>query len=364
MKKIGLVTIFDREPNYGNKLQNYAAVQILSQLGFKVDTVVTTPQENVIEMYIKQMFNKILGGKISDYQEEWIKRCNFGLFNYKYLSPVYSLLKGKIISEQYDFFAIGSDQVWNPLWLDGIKKSAFFLDFADKDKKICISPSFGVDEIPMDLQEYYREKLLTFNNLSVREKAGVDIVRQLIGKTPEVLIDPTMMLEANQWSRIAKKPRKVNFDKPYVLTYFLGGRSEKINSDIDEILKERDYSIYHLLDKSQPEVFVSGPSEFIYLISHASLVLTDSFHACVFSFIFDIPFLVYQRQNSEANMMSRITTLLGTFDLERKYVDSGLANDLFECDYRNGFVILENERKRMNNFIRKSLEINEKGKLN
>lgn len=88
-----------------------------------------------------------------------------------------------------------------------------------------------------------------------------------------------------------------------------------------------------------------GPSEFIYMISYAKLILTDSFHACVFSFIFEKPFIVFDRQDNTADMMSRIENLLKTFSIERKYASSGMENDLFEADYQIGHTILNEKRK-------------------
>lgn len=112
------------------------------------------------------------------------------------------------------------------------------------------------------------------------------------------------------------------------------------------------------MDYTQFNVFISGPSEFIYLIEHASLVLTDSFHACVFSFLFNKPFLVYSRQSDNMeNMMSRIETFLSKFHLERKYVNSGLINDVMECDYIEGFKQLEIERKKVIEFLKMSMKI-------
>ena len=85
------------------------------------------------------------------------------------------------------------------------------------------------------------------------------------------------------------------------------------------------------------------------------IVLTDSFHACVFSILFNKPFLVYKRYSSEGDMMSRIKTLLETFKLERKYVDNGLDNDIFECDYEESYKILEIERQKFHNFVQENI---------
>ena len=110
-------------------------------------------------------------------------------------------------------------------------------------------------------------------------------------------------------------------------------------------------------DRDQPELYVSGPEEFIFLLSKAKLVLTDSFHACVFSFLFRKPFLVYKREDTQNNMMSRIDTLLKKFKLQRKFVDSGLHNELFECDYDLGYEILAKERVKVIEFLKKSMNL-------
>ena len=101
-----------------------------------------------------------------------------------------------------------------------------------------------------------------------------------------------------------------------------------------------------------------GPSEFLYLIAHAELILTDSFHACVFSFIYERTFLVYNRQGTD-NMMSRMQTLFTKFNLERKYVDSGLENDIFEYDYTVGKKRLVEEQKKVISFLKESMHMQE-----
>ena len=93
----------------------------------------------------------------------------------------------------------------------------------------------------------------------------------------------------------------------------------------------------------------------MYMIEHASLILTDSFHACVFSFLFQKPFQVYSRAGNGMNMMSRIETLLSKFDLERKYVESSLENNLFECDYKEGYKQLKVEREKFENYLQQQL---------
>ena len=123
------------------------------------------------------------------------------------------------------------------------------------------------------------------------------------------------------------------------------------------ISEEYHCQVHHILDEQDELLCAADPSEFLWLIENAKVILTDSFHACVFSFIFNRPFLVYERAGADCNMMSRIYTLLTKFDLERKYVDSGLENDIMECNYQEGKKILVSEQKKVYEFLKQSMDI-------
>ena len=111
------------------------------------------------------------------------------------------------------------------------------------------------------------------------------------------------------------------------------------------------------MDKYNVVLFSLGPVEFVFLIDHASLVLTDSFHACVFSFLFNRPFVVYDRTGTERGMTSRIDTLLSKLDIQRKYAGLITECDLFECNYEEGHRRLKEERQKTIDFLRKSMNL-------
>lgn len=340
MFNAAIITIYDPSPNYGNKLQNYASKVILEKYGFNVDTLISEPQPDIQKIYLKYLLNGLCGCKLRGHQVQlaWKKFISFYRFNQKYLNPSAVYIDGTLEDSDYDYYVIGSDQVWNPAWYDSYKpkKDLFLLTFAQPKQMLCMSPSFGVSSLPDSWNDWFSEKLSRFPKLNVREDAGRAIIKQLTYKDAEVTIDPTLMLDADEWKEISSCPNTNRTKKPYLLTYFLGTRSHRVNQDIDQIAEEYHLNVCHLNDYSQPDIFVSGPGEFIHLISNAAIILTDSFHACVFSFLFSKPFLVYARNGEETCMMSRIDTLLRTLSLERKYVDSGLENDLMECDYTTG----------------------------
>lgn len=257
---------------------------------------------------------------------------------------------------EYDYYLIGSDQVWNFTLFPGRpwKENAYLLAFAPGEKRICFSPSFGVKELLDEWKPLFREQLSKFRKIAVREDAGAAIVKELTGKDAEVLIDPTCMLDAEKWMEIAKMPMGFDPKRPYILAYFLRARTDRINQDLQNYANTYNLRICSLLDLRDRKLYPCGPSEFLWLFANAKLILTDSFHGSVFSFLFQKPFVVYPRSDA-VDRLSRFETLLGKFDLSRKFVDSGLPNDLFECDYQKGYEQLKLEREKVRRFLLESL---------
>lgn len=364
-----IVTINDGvNYNFGNKLQNYAVIKVLKT--FNIDSytlnfeIVGESYKSKLKKKVKKLIMHVTGYKLAKSEKnKFFWRCLSGR-----IENFHKFEKNRIIyysdftlenSKDFDFYVIGSDQVWNPEFFKyhKMKKEAYLLTFCEDRKKICFSPSFGISEIPDEWKSWFKEYISKIPNISVREKEGVKIVKELTGKDAEVLIDPTLMLTSDEWARCAEKPKKVNFSQNYILIYFLGEMSEKQKEYVSKISELYNLKIFNLLDGKQPELYVSGPSEFLYLIMNSELVVTDSFHACVFSFIFNKSFLVFDRNSEYSDMSSRIDTLLEKFDLNDRRGELFKYDNLFEVDYTNGYVTLEQERKKVIDFLKKSMRI-------
>lgn len=362
MKTANIITINDHK-NYGNRLQNYAVQHILSQIGVAATTLSFFDSPVSLVNGMKYCIHKVTGFRHTckkDYWKNWnllvVKVKTFQKFNKKNISTKFI----KRISDigPADFYVLGSDQVWNAEWYPqhGIMKEMFLLSFAKPEQRICFSPSFGINKLPEQWIPWFKEQLMKFPMISVREESGARIVRELTGKEAIVTIDPTLMLDKYEWMKIAEKPERVDCDYKYILTCFLGETTTRIREDMNTYAEQTDAKILDLMDTKCPELYATGPAEFIYLISNAALILTDSFHACVFSFLFGKPFLLYKREGI-SDMMSRIDTLFDKFDLKRKYVDSGLQNELLECDYSKGYKALAAEREKVIWFLTESMRI-------
>lgn len=182
------------------------------------------------------------------------------------------------LSEKYDYFIAGSDQVWNP-YLEYCTE-ANFLTFAESLQKIAISPSIAIEEIPERNKEDFSKWIRDFRLLSVREEKGAELIRNLCGREAEVLCDPTMYLSAYQWEKIEKKPEKC--PEEYVLTYYLGSYDDSYRNWVQTFAKKQNLKIFELQSE---EHFGIAPDEFLYLIHHATCVCTDSFHGTVANYL-------------------------------------------------------------------------------
>lgn len=358
--KVGIVTIPDIT-NYGNRLQNYAASQVLKNY-FHCDVVsLVSYKEKPFEKrnFVLEVKN-FLARQLCIFPHfaenyfgcEMTRWANFYKWNKKNISErnfyEYPCLPDSV-NDEYDMFFAGSDQIWNYRF-SGTKYDDYFLKFASEKKRVAICASFGVEYVPDEWKQIYIDGLSNFAHISVREDAGAKIVSELIDRDVPVLIDPTMMLSKEEWLNVSKKPR-VDCKKPYVLKYYLG---DETKDDKFEIwAKQNGYEIYELLNKNYPELYSAGPGEFISLISNATMVCSDSFHCIVFSIIFSKPFIVYARQGKEDYMTSRLDTLLNKFGLKNRWNHFLKTEDYLKCDYSLVPFLLKEEQKKFLDYLSK-----------
>ena len=339
MKKIGIITIYD-ENNYGNRLQNYAVQEVLKSMSFEVETIRNINLVNG-ENYLERAKKVIQARreKFLKFNEENMNITDDTVFHHKI---------DENFHKKYDYFSIGSDQIWNYNFKDRFS-DATFAKFAPVEKRISFSASFGISDVPEEKYDLY-DGLKNMKAISVRENAGAKIVRKITGREDvEVLIDPTMMLSKEKWNTVMKRPEQLK-SKKYILKYFLGNFSNEKQEEIEKFAKENECEIIDVLDEKS--FYATGPSEFLYLIKNEFLVITDSFHSCVFSIIFNRPFLIYERdQIRMSNMYSRIDTLLEKFDLKDRKFKGKLDISNLEVDYSHIDKILRKEQEKAKKFL-------------
>lgn len=368
--KIGISTIIDYE-NYGNRLQNYALQEVLVNLGHEVETIknnTNVPKKSrkarIISSLkdgsaIKKIGNRLKTVRIHEDQLTSIENRNrsFSNFTNNYINETLTEINEKSIDffyfKKFDLFIIGSDQVWN---FEFDRFSALdFIPYANKTQRvISYAASFGVSQIPKKYEEVYKKGLLNLNSISVREEAGSKIVHELTSREAKVVLDPTMLVEINVWNTLAETSKFNIGEKKYILTYFLGSPLKEQEKYIFNYAKEKNYRIFQLGKIEDTQCWSAGPDGFVKLFKNAQAIFTDSYHACVFSIIFEKYFEVFERNSNDLSMNSRIDTLLSTFNInDCRY--KGTEHE--KVDYTKVKIILKKEKENSLDFLNSQIKI-------
>lgn len=344
MKKVGIVTI--QSVNFGNRLQNYALQEVIKKLGYDVYTLRRfderfTRKEKII-YNIKIGIQYLLRSK----------RVNFAKFDKNIKFSKYKVgvnYASAEIKDSFDFFIAGSDQVWNPsLWNVG---KCDLLDFAYDNQRISYAASLGVKVLPKNKGEILKKELTKFKAISVREEEAKVLLENLISNKIEVVLDPTLLLDAASWKKMhistSLRPKK-----KFCFVYSLKEKSQALKNKIAELSTE--YEIIDIMEKNFLGISRRlGPGEFLYLLSWADIVLTNSFHATVFSILYDKD--VYSFNRGDLDMNSRIKSLAQIIGFPDNFDEEGTFFILSKLERQLANRNIENERSKSIEFLRKSL---------
>lgn len=339
--------------NYGNMLQKYALYRTLKKFADSVEVLWSPCTKNFFPYELE--LNRHSTGNLRDAAFRSVREYKFKEFHDANIQTRFHLPYLKDLADDYDFFVVGSDQVWNPQF-------AFpgrFLDFAPPKKRIAYAASIAIPILPKEFQNLYRQRISAMPHVSLREKEGCDLVEKLTGKRPLQVLDPVFLLASNDWREIIKRPSWLNqkkYERGYVMTYFLGGiMPEEVKILADKL----DLPTINMLDKNNFNHFVTGVEEFLYLISHANLICTNSFHATSFSLIFRVPFIVYRAgMQVVLERFSRLESLLELFKLKERLTDLNLkikVDNPLKIDFTGYDEVLPLEKKKAFRFLANAL---------
>ena len=194
------------------------------------------------------------------------------------------------MSPSLDVVVVGSDQVWNPNHMCG--DSVFFGEFALNIPRISYASSFVVSRIPKEFKSLYKSYLNKFTALGVREQNGQTIINELTGKASQIVCDPALLLGKQRCLELANNS-KISIQKPYILAYILDynfNPHPTIDRLITKLSKKYNLDVVYLqcgsiqgTKRIGKQIFNAGPIEFLYLINHAEIVITSSFHGVALS---------------------------------------------------------------------------------
>lgn len=270
--------------------------------------------------------------------------------------------------KKYDTFISGSDMVWNPdLFL-----SIFTLDFVPSTiPKFSYAPSMGVVSLNDNERKVYTEFLRDYQAVSVRESNAVFLLEDLSPVPVEWVLDPTLILEREEWDEICSNRI---IDEPYLFCYFLGNNISSRKAAL-EYSKKHNLKVvtipflrggYRRCDWKFGDIQLSevSPSDFISLIRYSEAVFTDSFHACVFSFLYQREMFAFRRGVGD-KWGTRISSFLELIDCFSRYCDTDekecmqYIESLPRIDYTAPFTDFENMKKKSLAYLEKNLKIAE-----
>lgn len=359
--KIGILT-FCNSQSYGAALQMYALYRTIAEMGHDVELIHYQNPWMKKALHTAQMQNR---PRLIRWGRRTGKRLLHGrLFRvFRRFERKMVCFPGRLVTDRrklpeiakrYDAVVCGSDQVWNPD-ITGYDLSYFF-DFCGSDtRRVSYAPSFGVEKLPEQFAKTAAEELHRFSAISVREEEGSALVREMIGRTPTLVLDPTFLRDSKQWE--AEEEPYATKGEDYILYYpvrstgcswsYCEGLAERTGLKILKIgggLKDRSTEkVRYLKDVS--------PGELLYLIHHAKYVVTNSFHGMALAINYRKDFFV--ELSSATN--SRMAQLVRSFGLESRVIKDARTALPLETDYSTTNEMLPKWKERSLQFLREAL---------
>lgn len=304
--------------NFGEALQAYAIRKAINtyceDCSAELISFMCKSQSKLVkpgfELYTKQLISK------NEIFDEFRKE-EMGLWD----SPREHLQSEDNLN--YDKFVFGSDQIWNT---NAWEIPEFFGSFVPLNKpKIAYAASIGVNPNIQNLKEdLFRQYIDTFEHISVRENIHCEYLKKFTEKPVYHVADPTMLIDKDIYYKWADSVNPPKPDKNYIFYYQPHSADGAIVSLVNKLARNEHYDVVHTFADIPPSMFpynsisarFFGPKEFLSYIRDSSLVITRSFHAVVFSILFERPFYVYVDKKTG----SRFESLLQTLGLQDRMI--------------------------------------------
>lgn len=370
--KIGILTL-PLHTNYGGILQAYALQTILERMGHEVKVIEQQQKKRPLWkmpiIYSKRVIRNLRGCKCPIFYEQKMKKelPILRQFTNKFIKEYIHIITYKSLNSinqnEYDAYIVGSDQIWRPKYYPNIKNA--FLSFTNgwNVKRIAYAASFGTDKWEYTAKQTQDCSKLAhhFDGISVREKSGIQLCQQHLQIEAQHVLDPTMLLEKEDYVRLIQSPN-ITKNTGNLLVYILDETPDKILL-INKIANEKKLKPLYVNSKieninAKLEERIQPPVEqWLSGFLNASFVITDSFHACVFSILFKKPFIVY---GNKERGIARFTSLLNMFNLQNRFITSSTEYTAVEdFDYDNVYEKLNEMRNSSKSFIESILNNNQ-----
>ena len=369
--KIGIITLNSRA-NYGGILQAYAMTMVLSRLGHDAKVIYLPMRWSMFKLkfpltLIKRLVKKALGKKNRIFSEYYNNKT-FKIVSQHTQRFIDNHVPHVVVNHyedlrepDWDAFVVGSDQVWRPEYMGYHNIEHAFLKFAEHwpIRRVAYAASFGRDQWAYTKEQDERCGRLVklFDAVSVRETSAVDLCMEHWGINAEHVLDPTMLLRKEDYetlvvnSSIDESPENLLcyiLDETEEKTKFINFASEKYNLVPFRVNSRYENTFAPVNERIQPPV-----EQWLRGFMDAKFVITDSFHATVFSILFKKDFIVI---GNEKRGMSRFSSILSLLGLENRLIkDVSIMSNLHPIDWNEVDKKLDNMRKKSTDFLKSSL---------
>ncbi len=253
-----------------------------------------------VAMY--RFFRSVIYSRIYRFEEN--KKIN--------LTKRYETLKPQDVAREFDgnIALVGSDQVWNPKFIEGREK-IFFAQEANFSKRVAYAASLGMSKWPAEFQQKVYKYVKQFDHISVREKSGAEYLSSIGFPNVKWVCDPTILHDGDFYR--AHFPNQININS-FVFAYTI---REKIPDDLFKFDVKNKISICAGKYKN-----IVSVSDWLAYIDKSEYVITDSFHCVVFCLLFHKRFIVLLNNSRGVGMNERFASLLGRVNLEYRCISS------------------------------------------
>lgn len=321
------IVTYHNSYSYGACLQAYATQAALEKLGFNVCFVDYHNQyegDSLGKSAWSLLARGNLRGAVSTGLRNVLgyRRYNLKAFDAHHTTVPKTTICSRSIDDfqdlESDLLVVGSDQMWNASISGGLDP-AFLLDFGRANRRISIATSMGNYSFSQKDAETVRRCLSRFTAISVRERHAKEQVDAIMGGDAFICLDPTLLLEADDWRDFAERPKGVG-DERYLLVFTVDNHPERAWRVWNHHARELGIPIYRIANNLVPVSHVDRtlrgvtPQEFVWLVDHAAFVVTDSFHGTAFSLNLETPFTVIPNKHGNNVRMTELLSFVGLLD--------------------------------------------------
>lgn len=378
--KVGIISM-QRVCNKGSFLQAYGLKKMIESLGHEVVFVdyhvgrsLTASTKDKVRygiLLIRNLFIEFFTNVkcLRVFLPKEMRNIASKRDEYRHLTlPMLGITDKKHYNTKVDALVIGSDEVFNCTQINpevGFSPEIFGAN-ANASKVLSYAASFGNTTLQKlhdfgkaDELEGYFEK---FSAISVRDRNSAEVIKALIGKEPELNLDPVLMYDF--MSNIEKTCTKKNFIIVYAYRARITDEEAKEIVDFAHSQGKKLISVSGEMDFCD-EHFKGDPFEGLDLYRNADYVITDTFHGTIFSVINRKKFvtLIRESKGSSYGNQEKLQDLLYRLGLQSRAFSHGdevLSDKLLpDINYDKVFKIIEKEREHTMKYLREQLNLGE-----